>query len=90
MDVVVWAQEAVFIHICIIVIVLDCLGQVSCRRCKLGRAPRTKETLPNFLKWSRVTRYPLVFRELTGGQRTLEKLGVTAWYQSLGIRLPRA
>ena len=67
MDVVVWAQEAVFIHICIIVIVLDCLGQVSCRRCKLGRAPRTKETLPNFLKWSRVTRYPLVFRELTGG-----------------------
>ena len=77
MDVVVWAQEAVFIHICIIVIVLDCLGPVSCRRCKLGRAPRTKETLPNFLKWSRVTRYPLVFRELTGGQRTPGKWGVT-------------
>ena len=48
MDVVVWAQEAVFIYICIIVIVVDCLGQVSCRRCKLGRAPRTKETLPKF------------------------------------------
>ena len=30
-DIVVWAQEAVFIHICIIVIILDCLGQVSCR-----------------------------------------------------------
>ena len=31
MDIVVWAQEAVFIHICIIVIILDYLGQVSCR-----------------------------------------------------------
>ena len=36
----------------------------------LGRAPRTKETLPDFLKWSRVTRHPLVFRGLTGSQRT--------------------
>ena len=32
----------------------------------LGRAPRTKETLPDFLKW-----HPLVFRGLTGSQRTL-------------------
>ena len=31
----------------------------------LGRALRTKETLPDFLKWRRVTRHPLVFRELT-------------------------
>ena len=36
----------------------------------LGRAPRTKETLPDFLKWRRVTRHPLVFRELTGSQWT--------------------
>ena len=36
----------------------------------LGRAPRTKETLPDFLKWLRVTRQPLVFRGLTGSQRT--------------------
>ena len=36
----------------------------------LGRAPRTKETLPDFLKWRRVTRPPLVFRGLTGCQRT--------------------
>ena len=36
----------------------------------LGRAPRTKETLLNFLKWRRVTRHPLVFRGLTGSQRT--------------------
>ena len=36
----------------------------------LGRAPCTKETLPDFLKWRRVTRRPLVFRGLTVSQRT--------------------
>ena len=36
----------------------------------LGRALRTKETLPDFMKWRRVTRHPLVFRKLTGSQRT--------------------
>ena len=36
----------------------------------LGRALRTKETLPDCLKWGRVTRQPLVFRGLTGSQRT--------------------
>ena len=41
-----------------------------------SRAPHTKETLPDFLKWMsgwrRVTRHPLVFRGLTGSQRTPE------------------
>ena len=55
----------------------------------LGRAPRTKETLPDFHEWRRVTRHPLVFRGLTGSQRTPRIWGVTAWYQSLGIRIPR-
>ena len=55
----------------------------------LGRAPRTKETLPDFLKWRRVTRHSLVFRGLTDSQRTPGSWGVTAWYQSLGIRVPR-
>ena len=36
----------------------------------LGRAPHTKETLPDFLKWRQVTRHLLVFRVLTGSQRT--------------------
>ena len=48
----------------------------------LGRAPCTKETLPNFLKWRRVTRPPLVFRRLTGSQRTpgfgASQLGIRA------------
>ena len=44
----------------------------------LGRAPRTKETLPDFLKWRRVTRHPLVFRGLTGSQRIPRVWGVTA------------
>ena len=43
----------------------------------LGRAPRTKETLPDFLKWCRVTRHPLVFRGLMGNQRTPEFWGIT-------------
>ena len=36
----------------------------------LGRARRTKETLPDFLKWRRVIRHPFVFHGLTGSQRT--------------------
>ena len=36
----------------------------------LGRAPYTKETLPDVMKWRRVTRHPLVFRGLTGSQWT--------------------
>ena len=58
--------------------------------CILGRAPRTKETLLDFHEWCRVTRHPRIFRGLTGCQRTLGNWGVTAWYQSLGIRIPRA
>ena len=43
----------------------------------LGRAPCTKETLPDILKWRRVTRHPLVFRGLTVSQRTPGFWGVT-------------
>ena len=58
----------------------------------LGRAPRTKETLPDFLKWRRVTRPPLVFRRLTGSQRTPGFWGVTSVlkiYISVKIRVGR-
>ena len=48
----------------------------------LGRAPCTNETLPNFLKWRRVTQHALVFRGLTGSQRTpgfgASQLGIRA------------
>ena len=49
----------------------------------LGRAPRTKETLPDFLKWRRVTRHPLVFRGLTSSQRTPGFWGITSDLLSL-------
>ena len=55
----------------------------------LGRAPRTNETLPDFREKCQVTRHSRVFRRLTGSQRTPGFWGVTAWYQSLGIRIPR-
>ena len=35
-----------------------------------GRAPRTRETLPDFRESCRVTRHSRVFRGLTGSQRT--------------------
>ena len=43
----------------------------------MDRAPRTKETLSDFHEWCRVTRHPLLFRGLTGSQRTPEFWGVT-------------
>ena len=61
------------------VVIVNLLGQI----CTLGRAPRTKETLPDFRDWCRITQHPLVFRGLTGCQRDPRFWGVTAWYQSL-------
>ena len=64
--------------------ILDCLGQ-DMQVLYLGRAPRTKETLPDFLKWRRVTRPPLVFRGLTGSQRTPGFWGVTTTLRCISI-----
>ena len=55
----------------------------------LGKAPRTKETLPNFREKCRVARHSRVFRRLTGSQWTPQFWGITTWYQSLGICIPR-
>ena len=73
MSIVLWAQEAVLLMFGLYWTVWDRYMQVL----YLGRALRTKETLPDFLKWRRVTRPPLVFRELTGSQRTPGKWGIT-------------
>ena len=43
----------------------------------LGRAPRTKETLPDFREKCRVTRHSRIFHGLTVSQRTLGFWGVT-------------
>ena len=75
MSIVLWAQEAVFTHV---IVDWDRFMQVM----YLGRAPHTKETLPDFLNWRRVTRHPLVFRGLTGSQRT-----PGFWVSQLGIRV---
>ena len=48
----------------------------------LGRAPRTKETLPDFREKCRVTRHSWVFCALTDSQRTpgfgASQLGIRA------------
>ena len=41
------------------------------RFCTLGRAPRTKETLPDFHKWCWVTRHPRIFHGLSTDPRVL-------------------
>ena len=49
----------------------------------LGRAPRTKETLPDFREKCRVTRHSRALRGLTGSQRTPGFWGVTDRKQCL-------
>ena len=55
--------------------------------CTLGRAPRTKKTLPDFREWCRVTRHPRVFHGLTGCQRTPPPpprfLGITGSFEEV-------
>ena len=74
MSIVLWAQEAVLLMLGLYWTVWDRYMQVL----YLGRALRTKEILPDFLKRCRVTRHPLVFRGLTGSQRTPGFWGVTS------------
>ena len=61
-----WAQVAVLNHKLLYWTVWDRFMQIL----YLGRAPRTKETLPYFREKCRVTRHSRVFRWLTGSQRT--------------------
>ena len=42
------------------------VGQVMYRLCIPGRAPRTKETLPDFREKFRVTRHSRVFPQVDG------------------------
>ena len=65
-----WAQEAVCNQ------VID-VGTGFMKILYLGRAPRTKETLPDFREKCRVTRHSRAFRGLTGSQRTPGFWGVT-------------
>ena len=62
------------------VVIVNLLGQV----CTLGRAPRTKETLPDFHEWCWVTRHSRIFHGLTGCERTL---GFGASQQNLSQQL---
>ena len=65
MSIDVGAQVAIILLACGPYVVIVDVGT----GCTLGRAPRTKKTLPNFSEWYRVTRHSQVFRGLTGCQR---------------------
>ena len=71
MSIVLLAQVAVFTHV-----ISDDVDDWD--RWFLGRAPRTRETLPDFRELCRVTRHSRVFRGLTGSQRTPWFWGVTS------------
>ena len=83
-----WAQVAIFTHFLFIcgpgVVVMKIWDRLY-----LGRASRTKETLPDFHEWCRVTRYPRLFRRLTGCQRTPGFWGVIYIYIYLFIILEK-
>ena len=67
------AQEVIFtLYSCIrdLVWLLMLIGTGYMQVLYLGRAPRTKETLPDFREKCRVTRHSRVFHGLTGSQRT--------------------
>ena len=71
------AQDAIILLAfgpCVVIVIVD-----TC--CTLGRAPRTKKTLPDFRERCRVTRHSRVFRRLTGCQRTLRFWGVTSFVE---------
>ena len=70
MSIVLWAQVAVFTHVMSYDVDWDKLGT-------MGRAPCTRETLPDFRELGRVTRHSRVFHRLTDSQRTPEKWGFT-------------
>ena len=63
MSIVLWDQEAVFTHV---IVDWDRFMQVM----YLGRAPRTKETLPDFLKVASGNPTSTCIPGLTGSQRT--------------------
>ena len=67
------AQEAIILLAfgpCVVIVIVE-------TGCTLSRAPRTKETLPDFRERCRVTRHSRVFHGLTGCQRTPRFWGVT-------------
>ena len=77
------AQVAIILLACgPCVVIVNLLGQV----CTLGRAPRTKETLPNFREWCRVTRHSRLFRRLTGCQWTPGFWGVTTTFSKKSLK----
>ena len=62
MSICLWAKVAVLLMDCYI----GLLGQVIYRLCTKGRAPRTKETLPDFHERCRVTRHSRTFQLVDG------------------------
>ena len=68
------SPRGIFTHVGIILHILDCLRQ-DMQILYLGRAPRTKETLPDFLKVASVTRPPTYIPRVDGKSTDPRVLG---------------
>ena len=66
--------------------VVGCVGTSYVLRVEL---PVQRKLYPIFVRDVGLPDIHEYFRGLTGSQRTPGIWGVTAWYQSLGIRIPR-
>ena len=64
-------------------------GTGICRFCIWVELPVQRRLCPIFVRNVGSPDIHECFRGLTGSQRTPGIWGVTAWYQSLGIRIPR-
>ena len=64
-------------------------GTGICRYCIWVELSVQRRLCPIFVRNVRSPDIHECFRGLTGSQRTPGVWGVTAWYQSLGIRIPR-
>ena len=72
------------------ILIIDCyiglFGTGFIQVLYLGRAPRTKETVPDFCEKCRVTRHSRLFHGLTGSQRTPGFWGITiVIWMSIGL-----
>ena len=71
------------------IVILDCWDRLYTGYVLRVELPVQRRLCPIFVKDVGSPGIHEPFRGLTGSQRTLGIWGVTAWYQSLGIRIPR-
>ena len=71
------------------IVILDCWDRLCTGYVSRVELPVQRRLCPIFVRNVGSSDIHECFRGLTGSQRTPRIWGVTAWYQSLGIRIPK-